>query len=232
MAYGGYRRKYRKRGFSRRPNRYSGYGRKARVTRRLLPNPTSQVERKEQIMDLSTGTAFGYDSIGITLCNGVSTGTSYQDRIGMKANWKYFVFRGEIIAQAGLPCNYCIRLVVDKQPNGTVIPVVGAAGTGRYLATASGTQARPHDMIDFRNKMRYVTLWEQSGVMNATILTLPERRWVEKFVKLNFQTQYNNTTSGIASISSNSLYLIFLSDTTVANGPSMFWTAKSVFTDE
>jgi len=225
VSYGRKPRSMKKRKYT--SKKYSKYS----IRNRLIPKPKQTIERKASIIQVPSLTNFSYDVPIIYLANGLAQGTNTYERVGNKVNMKGFYIRGQIVPPTGINCAYTIRLILDKQPNMVIMPLDGAVGTGRYL-NAALTLAYPWEHTDPNGRDRYVTLWEHSGCVNQSTTTLRDGQWFQKFVPLNFTTQYCTSSVLISGIQTNALWIVFYSDrASVSTPPQVQFSYKYTYTD-
>lgn len=155
----------------------------------------------------------GFD---LVLLNGVDVGDTAQTRDGNKIYIKNIQFRLTLIkASAATETSVRVMLIQDKQPNGAAFSITDV------LVTDSISQVR-----NLKKSNRFKVFYDKIHIVH----TYRPMTFIKYFKRCNIQTQYIDTGNGVADITSNSLYLAFISDESV-NAPSIAGYARLRFTD-
>lgn len=192
------------------------FKRKAKV-----PKPVKTYVKKEfdkLVEDKQAGGLIaGFDSSytgTYTLLNGVAQGTNQGQRIGMQLKNKYLILRlimNQNAGFVGLSERIRVMLIWDKQPN-------GAAPTANQLLTITAAGQAFISPININASKRYRIVYDKlyslqsrggaNNVAESKMIT------IKKNLKLN--TKYMDTGATIASIQTNSLYLVTISQEDLA----------------
>lgn len=169
---------------------------------------------------------------GITLLNGVATGTDFTNRIGRKITMKSLFIRGWLQGQDiqnGSPLgNLCrIMVVYDKQPN-------GAALTGlQVLKTIDAA-----DQLNLDNRDRFSVLVDKTvalgtitNVATQAVAGSPTCRAIKIYKRLNLDVQFIGTDATVASIQTGSLYLLTCGSQATSDGHTFYFSSRVRFTD-
>lgn len=121
-----------------------------------------------------------------------------------------------------------IRIIVfwDRQANGAAPPVAGdpIAGVIGLLNTNLATTQLVEAPFQYENIDRFHVLFDKIMVINPLVSTAftvgtgvtsavaPVEILCNKYIKLNRTTKYDAAAAGIASINTNSLYMLVVSD--------------------
>lgn len=199
--------------YKRKFKRYRRYKKKKGV-RSLLPKPVGRNEKKfiDASLSLSTFNTTGSSQ----LLNALSQGTTATTRVGNEAIFKSIYMKATVYpgVTTGVTQNIRVMLVLDKQPNGAAMPIVGATSTtGRLLFATAGT-CYPYVPLDLFNKDRYVSLYDKVYAINPPFSTAAVQFEVKKYINLGkgIQSIYNGNAGTIADLSSNALYLVICGD--------------------
>ncbi|AUM61747.1 capsid [uncultured virus] len=156
----------------------------------------------------------------LTLLNGLAEGDSATTRDGRQVLFKSLQLyeRGTLHASA---TNTTIRSIIflDKQPNETAPTAAALLAT----AVAGGVDA----FRNLDNRKRFVILHDSRMVLSTDF---PERVH-EHYKKMSLVSQYDSGNAGtIADITSNSLYLLQISDE-ATNTPTQIFNVRLRFID-
>lgn len=205
-----YRRKYQKsRGYI--------YGKAANQLYRDVMSLKEKINVEYKVADrfpsgaiTSTGTLF--------TVNGLQLGDDITNRDGRQVRW--VSMQSSLVAtwDPALAAPVVLRcmFIIDTQPSGT------APGLSAILDSV--------DVVSFRNlanRKRFVCLKDFSLTLSADY---PEKVF-KMYKKLNMKTVFNSGNTGtITDISSNSLYLLMVSNTST-NAPGASWRIRLRFID-
>lgn len=212
MAYRRYgrRRRYRRRRPRRAPGQ-SGLGyalstaSKALAIAKFAKNALNvEYKNVDTSIDTTVGTTAAY-----TLLNGLAQGDSESSRDGEKVRFKSLQVRGQLKQGASATAAQTVHfyLVIDKQTNGL------APDSGSIFETDS-------DVFSLRNTTymkRYVVL--RDWLVNLDDVGR-EQQTIKFYTKMNMPTMYIGTGSTVGNITTNSLYLVAVSDDNT-NPPEM-----------
>lgn len=98
-------------------------------------------------------------------------------------------------------------VILDKQPNNAIFTLAQLLED----ATAADAVLSPKN-LDFKHRFRFIC--DQRITISNTSKA---NHYLKKFVKLNFKTRYNATGNSIASITTNSLYLLLIGANTLGD---------------
>lgn len=145
---------------------------------------------------------------------------SYQrigTRIKMKSLWFQFAVRNWTDPNAdaagsaltATPCMFRVMVVLDTQPNGNPLDLTTVLDPIVWnTAPGGGAAIGPQSPHSLDNRDRYKTLMDVRDSLNPGG---DEMKCYEKFIKLNFLTQFSQA----GAIITNALYFIFLSDANI-----------------
>lgn len=167
----------------------------------------------------TAGTTNASDTGTRLLLNGVATGDDYNDRDGRQLRFKSLQSSLTITKNASATNTQFRALwVIDKQPNQVALTVADVLDI---------SVAPPHDA--FRNldeRKRFVILRDVTRTLTAD---RPEAN-VRLYRRMDMKTVYDGPTNGVADITTNSLYLILLSDETTQQ-PAVQYNNRLRFID-
>lgn len=159
----------------------------------------------------------------LTVLNDMATGDTQITRTGGQIKLTSLQFRYRISSNAARLSFTSVRIIVfwDRQANGANPAVAGnplVAGEHALLNNAMST-----DLVEapyqYENIDRFHVLYDKIIAMNPLTLTgtagtavAPVEVVINKYIKLNRTTKYDTVTAGIASINTNALYFLVLTD--------------------
>lgn len=200
-------------------------GKKARAesfTRKVLSvvkraNP-DEVKYVDMMNTIGTPINLSTNTFSTVLVNGVPTGTSENDRIGMHVNNKYAQITVSMY-QASAATNANIRcMLVQSSVNSTTPTALDLLEQSSVYSFPS--TVRKGDWKVLRDELVQVNNTSSSGV--AAII-----KWYVPLDKLALpSTHYNGTGSTVGSVVKGGIWLIFMSDTAVSASMST-GTARS-----
>lgn len=178
----------------------------------------------------------------ILLLNGLVTGDDPGTRDGNKTSVTSIQIRGEISTSAtltGNPVKWRIIVIRDMQSNGT-------APTAANLLQISGAARYVDAPYKHPNLTRFRIISDKSGILepnlpaswtnpaegtNHALVTVTQSSSIYKIRRsLNFDVQYGLANAGdITDISKNSIYILFLSDWTIAQARATFAGVARVY---
>lgn len=193
-----------------------------------LHQPVSGVELKT-VDTLAQGTAPVPAAGTLILLNGCAQGTDYTNRIGRKTVNRSVYLRASLfpITSAASPVGELVRIMcfMDKQPSGSAPAVADVL-----------TSAAVESPQNLNNRDRFVTIFDEVVTLGATNYTagnisggMTEPKFRTWYKQIQCETIWGNTGATIASIESNAIYLLLLSDSGDCN---MQWSARVRFEDE
>lgn len=168
--------------------------------------------RARELKTIDSGTvaygAVGGGAVNCTLLNGVATGTDYTNRIGRTITMSSILIRFKFYVNTSTNTGDTIRimLIYDTQTNGAIPTSTDVLQTANYM-----------EPVNLNNRDRFLVLRDKFIGMPAAVITpplvagSPREVPVKMYLKLNKDTIYGGTTSGIASIQSGALYLLMIS---------------------
>jgi len=157
------------------------------------------------------------------LLNGTTKGDNLGQRDGTTFRVKSVQCRGVIQRDAtGAPHSlWRWILVIDKQPNSAAFGITDVVNTISPLA-----------LRNLNNRKRFVILADNTYVLSADDGTSSERVFFEYYSKMDMITVFNGGNTGlIADIETNALFMIFITDDTTANTPSIDLRTRIRFID-
>lgn len=211
--------------YGRAPFRTGGFGpRPARAAMGLNRRPGT-VERKFKD---TLSTASQLDTTGtVVLLNGMAQGATQSTRVGNKITMKSVQIRMQFINGTSSVAPIIRWMIIyDKQTNG-VLPAITDV---LVLSTVTS-------MMNLANRDRFVILAEETfapaAVWSDTAATAEFMEFHKRYIKLNLDTIYNNSSTGlVGDVQTGSLLLVTLSNT--ASGleePALDFTSRIRYTD-
>lgn len=207
---------------------------KVEIVKKFVPNNSSlnnkikRIENKEEIKNIDTyQNVVNVTTAGVlTLLNGVAQGTTPITRIGNETAATSIQFRAQYIANTAELSGTLVRMIIfwDRQPNGAAPTVAtlldSSVITLPYLA--------PYHR-DYQKRYKIVydkTMVLNPGVESATtpatgVVTavIAQERVLKKKLRLGREVKYSGAGATVASIQTNSLYVLQISD--AAQNPSV-----------
>lgn len=203
---------------------------------KMVPKASSlnrKIKRLNDMIELKFIDSFFSGSVNdngssIQLLNGIPIGTDPDERVGLELRATSVQFRGYLLTDPDVLASSTVRIIVfwDRQANGsvplTLTSLTAADGTILDLTTVTDPTLAPYNYsaID-----RYRVLYDKIITINpdvintsvrdegppdvtttATVLT--KRANFKKKIKLGRTVKYDDASSGIASIATNSLYMV------------------------
>lgn len=188
---------------------------------------TAAPERKNVDVDLTlvNGIAVGPGSQAwsptITLLNGIAQGATEITRVGRKCQLTKISFNWTSVIPPGATGGCCLRfkIVYDKQTNGAAPTILQVFSSDNFHA--------PNNLA---NADRFITLVDHItpplSIQGDTQVSGKVSR------KLNLETIFGGSTSGIASITSGSVYLfVAQSGGALASSPNLQAVIRTRFID-
>lgn len=165
----------------------------------------------------------------LSLLNGVAQGTDYTDRLGRVINIESLTLRvfGFINNATSASTGDYLRVmvIVDEQANGA------APSLADILQASDFTQ--PNN-LNFRD--RFTTLYNQFHIIPSYTMTAgelstgsPKPTMDDLYIDLDINTVFSGTGATIASISTNSVYLLLL---TLNSSINCVYNSRIRFTDK
>jgi len=145
----------------------------------------------------------------VTLINGIAQGNDFNNRDGRICNmksvyWRYSVSPNSSTTTLNQGDSVRVMIVYDMQSNGT------AANIAQLFAGADC-----HSAMNLNYRDRFKVLYDKSvnmaaGAYTATALTVgsPTTKTFNVYKKLDLETVFQSTGSGVADISTGSMFLI------------------------
>lgn len=203
----------------------------------MLPHDKAKAEKK--FFDIALSGAIGLTAGVNHLCNPIGQALTASGRIGNRIELKSVQYKCQLFSNTtGIPSDTSVRLmlVYDKECDGTLPPVTGVSNTTAILDNTIGNlgTALP---LNINQKDRYVVLSDKLVSMkhNGTATAPIKLNFtVEKWKGLNTHTQYNDGTSGIATINTGAIYFMAISDVQIGfnNEPSHITSVRLRYTDQ
>lgn len=220
-----YQRRYRRRNYRRKPgykrqfSNKRGYGMIDKTTAytayKMAGKALSLINAEEKLID-SDSSANVLNTPQFLLLNGVDLGTDNTNRIGRSIKMVSNYFRATVTKHASASTTFLRCLIVmDKQPNNV------APGITDILATSTMDSPRNID-----ESKRFVIIKDNTYVLNAN----NPQAFIKNYRKMSEHVEYNGTGNTVASISTNSLYLVLFSTETV-NFPTVNYYNRLRFID-
>lgn len=177
--------------------------------------------------------------VSLLLLNGLAQGDDYYNRIGREVMIHSVHVKFDAIPSSLINPNQVVmaKLIWDLQANGTNPSGTDIISANANVAAFSSDWSAPPNLS---NRDRFVTLWEKTMVLNgdsywsgAAVQWTPQRKFFEKYKRVNRKTVYGGTTGAIGSIVTGALYLLLASElATVSQCPAVTsGTARIRFTD-
>lgn len=172
---------------------------------------------------------------GLLLLNGLATGTDYNNRIGRKILIKSLLIRGVAkfnstdVATPNQTRIGRIIIFIDKQPNGSdpaitsLLDYAGVSSNYSYLGVMAPLNLNNRDRFvvlrDKFLKFNMGSLQAATGTTTGTISNDMYVNWKVYIKKLSIDVTYSNTNTvaSIADISTNSMFIAFLSQDTAGS---------------
>lgn len=176
------------------------------------------------------------------LINGYQQGDGSSNRTADKVNFTSVQFRAEILMDTASVVSTFYRIIIfrDIQANGT-------APTAAMLLDNSVASAYVHSPYNTDNMQRFKVYYDKRGTLNPLMaaVTNPADGSVDSIIpisrKINFKWKLGFTTNmglgnagTIADISTNSLYILFLSNRSIASAiaPSILGCTRVYYKDD
>lgn len=155
------------------------------------------------------------------LMNGSQKGDDYNSRDGRQIRIKSFYFNAKVtIHPSAVHTVFRVMLLIDTQPTG-VAPILS-----QILRV--GTVANILCMRNLDNRKRFSILRDFRINLNQDY---PEK-YIKVFRRLDMKTIYDDSNAGdITDISSNALYMLFISEEVADNFPTIEHVARVRFID-
>lgn len=151
----------------------------------------------------------------ISLLNGVATGDDFNSRDGRQTVIKSINFRASCQPYGNTMSfgdTMRVMIVQDSQPNGATFL------TGDLFSATTATYGAV-GMNNLNNRSRFKVLMDKQisldgAIYAGSVLTggNPATKTIKKYMKCHIPVQYSGTGATIASIATNSIYLVAFSD--------------------
>jgi len=177
----------------------------------LEKNVMSDQEIKYSFGQTQTSSVITTNTPILTLLNGQARGDAVQQRIGDMCKALQITLTGKVETN-GASCLMRVMIVADRDCQGAAIPLTG---TNSLFGTAT---PEIYAMLNVNNAnlKRYNIIHDEVFRIGTTMGDFERPISIKK--KLNFKVNYKGgSTATIASIYSNSIYLIFNAEYTGAN---------------
>lgn len=238
--------------YSRR-SRLSRNGRRSRYTNKYPTNKSlnQKVKKIQDMIELKFVDSYFNNDVGNTgsdflLLNGLASGTGASQREGNEITATSLQIRGAVTMSPEQTDPVLVRMIVfwDRQANGanpvttTVSPDTGSLLDGTVISDVI------YMPFSYQQQDRYRILYDKTIQLNPKVIFLadytagdtqqlvPVTQYFKKKIKLGRKTKYDTTAASglIDNISTNSLFVVFYSDT-AANSPLMQFGARMYFKD-
>lgn len=213
------------------PLRSAGF-RAIRAGRSGLNNPAGRMEKKFLDNVFESG-VLQFDTTGtVTVLNGMAQGTSQSTRIGNKITMRSCYLRYRVTNSAATTGALMFRVMViyDTQTNATTPALSDILQTGPADPTMR--------VMNLANRDRFKILYEDTFTPVGTVVSdttgvTEFQEYRQKYLKLNLDTIYNNTSGGtVADIQTGGLFLVTMSNfPTGASEPTGVATVRIRYTD-
>lgn len=192
------------------------------ATRGFFPQGTGAAKELKTIdsLEVRINPTASLNAPTLALLNGVATGDDFNSRDGRQILLKSIYFQCEVHPYGNTMSNgdvVRVMIIQDSQPNGAIFT------TADMFSTTSATYSSVA-VNNLNNRSRFKVLMDKKialdgAVYAASVLTggNPSTRQFKRFIKCNIITQYSGTGATIASISTNSLYLLVMSDNSLCD---------------
>lgn len=163
------------------------------------------------------------DGSDLLLLNGMGEGLTVADRIGGQVTATSIQLRGQITTSEDNLSSTRVRVIAfwDKQANGA-IPITGVGTTaGGELLDATIVDDPTLSPFNYKANDRYRVIYDKIFTLNPHVVletnedittkVVPVSLQFKKKIKLGRVTKYDEGVTGIASILTNSLFLVFYS---------------------
>lgn len=226
-------------------------GTKTEVTRKRVPRISTlnkKIKRIEDTRELkyhdSAAAGATVDDQGqLYLLNGIQTGDTQYQRTGAEVQSTSIQIRGYFTNNELEINGIVFRMIIfwDRQCNGAAPLVVSnSAGTpGLLYATSGGESVNLPFMYETNDRFRVI--YDKRFSINPKLVgnvTSGEtdavgrmRLAFKKKIKLNRRVKYDDVNGVITDINTNSLWVVFLSNDTNTNLPTIHYNARYYFKD-
>lgn len=167
----------------------------------------------------------------LQLLNAMTNGTEQNFRLGDQITMTSLQMRGAITAAdtQDLPTHVRMIIFMDRQANNAAPSVISSAGAFNGLLAADTLQVATdpwtatYSPFSYEQQKRFRVLYDKRYVLNPHVVGPTTGTYVPYQVKFNVKlklgkvVKYSDTGNTIADISTNSLYVVWLSD--VPNAP-------------
>lgn len=189
--------------------------------------PQSRSLKEYKFLDTNISVAPYAANSTLTLINGITQGTDYNQRIGRQIKMMNYFIRLTIAPQDTTTDtgSYRIMLVYDLQAN-------GVAPTPTEVLVSNTTTS--HINLDNRDRFRVLmdiskTIGGYSTVSGQA--AVPGPVYIKRFKKRPLDVQYSGTTNTIGSIASGSLYLLCIASPPINQSISVEGNIRIRYTD-
>ena len=211
-----YKKRYTKNRYYKRKRNNIGYGQIARKVWRDVKYLKSIVNVEKKYLDVTDSRTYS-NLLFAQLLNGIAQGDTSITRDGDSVKWiSLFIRVNSVINAAASATRVRLMLLRDKQPN------TGLSSTTNILA--DNTNILSPRNLDWN--YRYKVYKDMVIHLNTD---RPEKE-IKIFMKLKFHTRYTDNGATVASISTNTLLLCFMSDEAV-NEPTVTFYSRLRFID-
>lgn len=194
-----------------------------------IRSPNRGPELKMRSMTQTAGSVtVGSTAVTMQLVNGIPQGTTAGQRVGDRCFLKAFhtksIFWVDGTTSGGV--SYPVRsiLILDKSPNGV------QAGFTDIFANVATDQVTTTELLE-ANRYRFNILHDETFVLSLNYAVGQVYTTKKFFKKLNFQTDYVNTASTIASVGAPALWWINVAPSAIANAVNHTFNARLWYTD-
>ena len=239
-----------------RPHKGRFKGSKTEITRKAVPRISTLNEKIKKLTadrELKYEDYFNNDKLitevattandQVFLINGVSQGIGNDERTGDEIMPTSIQWRGLFSTRAVATAGVSVRMIIfwDRQPNGAAPTITGNPETAAVLpllntATVSNFLVAP---FCYEAQERYRVLFDKVYILNPNYangaVTSPFRLHFKGKISLSRKIKYKGDDALIASIATNSLYVVWIGSqptaTEAVNQPTMDYGARLYFKD-
>ncbi len=159
----------------------------------------------------------------ITPLNLIKQDIGTDERIGSEITARRIAIRGKIENTNGTPVDTLVRIILfrERRVNGVITPLAELLSFGGASIPLSWRQMQNSDNI----KVMFDTTFTMDTLTHSLIP-------FKLMYKLNHQVRYGGVASTIASLQTNGMFIVALSEVTAgANAPSMDLSARYSYVD-
>lgn len=186
---------------------------------RRIPRNPPFVEQK--YMDHTLAAQSVSSTATVNTLNAIAQGTDNTNRVGRKIRVKSLYVRGNIIA-GDATNNVMIWIGWDTQTN-------GSQALATQIFQSQATDLGPLSPLNLNYGNRFITIKHKNFTVDTSGNASRTFKW---YKKLNTVCTYGGTAADTASIYTNALVLVVVSDSIAVSHPSISFYCRIRFTDE